>query len=111
MRSAAAAVTRRGARGFSQTAALRIAVIDISGVKEEIIERSDMPLGKVQQVLKDETQAVLGYGPQGRGQSLNLRDNGVKVIVGVRKGKSMDAALADGWVEGKDLFTIEEAAE
>lgn len=97
-------------RNFSSTTFLRKAVIDIGGIKEEIIERSDMPLDKVKTVLKDEVQAVLGYGPQGRGQSLNLRDNGINVIVGVRKGKSMDAALADGWVEGKDLYSIEEAA-
>eukprot|EP00659_Diplonema_papillatum_P019198 gene19198-29558_t len=69
-----------------------------------------MPLDKVRTVLKDETLAVLGYGPQGRGQALNMKDNGLNVVVGVRKGPSFDAALKDGWVEGKDLFNVDEAA-
>lgn len=61
-------------------------------------------------VYKDDTIAIIGYGVQGPGQSLNLRDNGFNVIVGQRKGsKSWDKAVADGWVEGKDLFEIEEA--
>jgi ketol-acid reductoisomerase len=54
---------------------------------------------------------VLGYGVQGRGQSLNMRDNGVKVIVGQRKGgKAYDLCLEDGWVPGETLFDPEEAA-
>jgi ketol-acid reductoisomerase len=55
---------------------------------------------------------MLGYGTQGRGQALNLRDNGMNVIVGVRKGgkgSSWETAVADGWVPGKTLFDIEEA--
>jgi ketol-acid reductoisomerase len=48
---------------------------------------------------------------QGRGQSLNMRDNGVKVIVGQRQGgKAYDLCLEDGWVPGKTLFSPEEAA-
>ena len=47
-----------------------------------------------------------------RGQSLNLRDNGLNVIVGQREGsKSWEKAVADGWEPGKTLFGIEEAAE
>ena len=62
--------------------------------------------------MKDETIAVIGYGVQGPGQSLNLRDNGFKVIVGQRKGsKSWDKAVNDGWVPGETLFEIEEAAQ
>ena len=56
----------------------------VGDIKEVAIERSDYPPEKVKQILKDETVAVLGYGVQGRGQSLNMRDNGVKVIVGQR---------------------------
>jgi len=108
LRSRAVAAAAR--RCFSSTAPRLATTIEINGIKETIIERSDMPIDKVRETLKDETLAVLGYGPQGRGQALNMKDNGLKVVVGVRKGGSWDAALADGWVEGKDLFEIDEAA-
>lgn len=85
--------------------------ININGHEEKIIERSDYPKEKLQEVLKDEVIAVLGYGPQGRGQSLNLRDQGFNVIVGGRPGRSWDKALEDGWEEGKNLFLMEEAAK
>ena len=48
---------------------------------------------------------------QGPGQSMNLRDNGFNVIVGQRQGKTFDKAIADGWVPGETLFSIEEACE
>ena len=74
--------------------------------------RAEFPLEKAKAVLANETIAVLGYGVQGPGQSLNLRDNGFNVIVGQRKGsKSWDKAIADGWVPGETLFEIEEACE
>jgi len=61
---------------------------------------------------KNDTIAIIGYGVQGPGQSLNLKDNGFNVIIGQRKGgKSWDKAVADGWVPGKDLFDIEEACQ
>ncbi|OPY38983.1 MAG: ketol-acid reductoisomerase [Methanoregula sp. PtaU1.Bin051] len=47
-------------------------------------------------VLKGKRIAVIGYGSQGRGQSLNLRDSGLDVVIGLRKGKSWDAATKDG---------------
>lgn len=54
---------------------------------------------------------MIGYGVQGPGQSLNLRDNGFRVIVGQREGtRSWERAVADGWVPGETLFGIEEAA-
>ncbi len=69
-------------------------------------------MSKAQEVLKDEIIAVIGYGVQGPGQSLNLRDNGFNVIVGQRKeSKTWDKAVADGWVPGETLFEIEEACE
>lgn len=78
---------------------------------ETAVERTDYPQEKVKAILKDETVAVLGYGVQGRGQSLNMRDNGVSVIVGQRKGgKAYELCLEDGWVPGKTLFDPEEAA-
>ncbi len=83
----------------------------VGDTKEVAIERADYPPEKVKQILKDETVAVLGYGVQGRGQSLNMRDNGIKVIVGQRKGgKAYDLCLEDGWVAGTTLFDPEEAA-
>ena len=82
----------------------------IGGVRENIIERSDFPAAKLKKILGKETVAVLGYGVQGYGQSLNLKDNGVKVIVGVRKGgASWKKAIKDGWKPGKTLFDIPEA--
>jgi ketol-acid reductoisomerase len=76
------------------------------------VERSDFPPDRIKQILKDETVAVLGYGVQGRGQSLNMRDNGVKVIVGQRKGgKAYNLCLEDGWKPGETLFEPEEAAK
>lgn len=85
--------------------------IKIGNTVEQCVERSDFPPEKVKQILANETVAVLGYGVQGRGQSLNMRDNGVKVIVGQRKGgKAYDLCLEDGWVPGKTLFDPEEAA-
>jgi len=82
-----------------------MAKIDFGGVKETVVTREEFPLKRALEVLKNETVAVIGYGPQGHGQSLNLRDNGVNVIVGQRKGgKGWEDAVADGWKEGKNLF-------
>jgi ketol-acid reductoisomerase len=79
--------------------------------RETAVERSDYPPDKVRAILASETVAVLGYGVQGRGQSLNMRDNGVKVIVGQRQGgKAYDLCLEDGWVPGQTLFDPAEAA-
>jgi ketol-acid reductoisomerase len=89
-----------------------MAKINFGGILENVVTREEFPLSKAREVLKNETIAVIGYGVQGPGQSLNLKDNGFKVIVGQRKGsKSWTRAVKDGWVEGKDLFEIEEACE
>jgi len=89
-----------------------MAQIDFGGTLEEVVTREEFPLEKAREVLKDETIAVIGYGVQGPGQALNLKDNGFNVIVGQRKGgQSWDKAVADGFVEGKDLFEIEEACD
>ncbi len=66
---------------------------------------------KAREVLKNETIAVLGYGIQGPGQALNLRDNGFNVIVGQRQSPTYDKAVKDGWKPGETLFSIEEACE
>ena len=89
-----------------------MAKINFGGVEEEIVTREEFPLAKARKVLKNEVVVVLGYGVQGPAQALNMRDNGINVIVGQKEGSaSWDKALADGWVPGKTLFPIEEAAE
>ena len=82
-----------------------MALIDFGGVTEEVVTREEFLLERARNVLEKEVVGILGYGPQGQGQSLNLRDNGVKVIIGQRKGGSgWEAAVADGWVPGQSLF-------
>jgi len=89
-----------------------MAKIDFGGVLEEVITSEEFTLEKAQEVLKDETVAVLGYGVQGPGQALNMRDNGIRVIVGQRQGgQSWQRAVDDGFVPGETLFALEEAAE
>ena len=89
-----------------------MAKMNFGGVEENVVTREEFPLEKARQTLKDETIAILGYGVQGPGQALNLRDNGFNVIIGQRKNsKTWDKAVADGWVPGETLFSIEEAAE
>ena len=109
-RAAAPAALRAGAscaaRGMAQK-------IDFGGELETVYERSDFPKAKYQAAFAKDTLAMLGYGTQGRGQALNARDNGVNVIVGLRqggKGSSWELALSDGWVPGRNLFPLEEAA-
>ncbi len=86
--------------------------IKVGEVVETVVERSDYPPEKIRTILGNETVAILGYGVQGRGQSLNMKDNGVKVIVGQRPGsRSWDLAVGDGWKPGETLFSLEEAAQ
>ena len=87
-----------------------MAKINFGGVEENVVTREEFPLSKAQETLKDETIAVIGYGVQGPGQALNLKDNGFNVIIGQRKeSATWDKAVADGWVPGETLFEIEEA--
>ena len=88
-----------------------MAQLNFGGTVENVVIRDEFPLEKAREVLKNETIAVIGYGVQGPGQALNLRDNGFNVIVGQRQGKTYDKAVADGWVPGETLFSIEEACE
>ena len=89
-----------------------MAIMNFGGVEENVVTRDEFPLAKAQETMKDETIAVIGYGVQGPGQSLNLRDNGFNVIVGQRKeSKTWQKAIDDGWVPGETLFEIEEACE
>ena len=89
-----------------------MAVLNFGGVEENVVTREEFPLEKARETLKNETIAIIGYGVQGPGQSLNLRDNGFNVIIGQRSNsKSWDKAVADGWVPGETLFEIEEALD
>jgi ketol-acid reductoisomerase (EC 1.1.1.86) len=88
-----------------------MAEMNFGGVVENVVTNKEFTLDKAREVLKNETIAVIGYGIQGPGQACNLRDNGFNVIVGQRQGKTYEKAVADGWVPGKTLFSIEEAAE
>jgi ketol-acid reductoisomerase len=89
-----------------------MAIFDFGGVMEEVVTEDEFPLQKARAVLKDDVVAVLGYGVQGPGQALNMRDNGIRVIVGQRRGgSSWERALADGFVPGETLFPLEEAAD
>jgi len=89
--------------------------LDFGGVKENIITRQEFTLEQAQKILKEEVVASLGYGIQGRAQSLNMRDNGIKVIIGQEKSgvhkAYYDLAVQDGWVPGETLFSMEEASK
>jgi ketol-acid reductoisomerase len=88
-----------------------MAKIDFGGVVEEVVTREEFPLDKARDVLKDEVVAVLGYGVQGPAQALNMRDNGIQVLVGgdPERKRSWDKARKDGWVPGETLLPWEEA--
>lgn len=88
-----------------------MAQLDFGGTIENVVTRAEFPMDKARDVLKDEVIAIIGYGVQGPGQSLNLRDNGFNVIIGQRKDSATwKKAISDGWVPGETLFEIEEAA-
>jgi ketol-acid reductoisomerase len=90
-----------------------MAQIDFGGVTETVVTREEFPLSKAREVLKDEVVSVIGYGVQGPAQAMNMRDNGINVIIGQAPEfkNDWDRAVADGFVPGTTLFGIEEAAE
>ncbi len=90
-----------------------MARIDFGGALEEVTTADEFSIEKARDILKDEVIAVLGYGVQGPGQGLNMKDNGINVIVGQSKvfKDDWDRAVNDGWEPGKTLFDIEEAAK
>jgi len=89
-----------------------MAKLDFGGVEEEVITSDEFTMEKAREVLKDETIVVLGYGVQGPAQALNLKDNGLSVIVGQLEGDEYwQKAVSDGFVPGKTLFPLEEAAK
>jgi ketol-acid reductoisomerase len=86
-------------------------LITVNGITEAITQRSEYPIEKIRTILKNDTFAVLGYGTQGRGQALNLRDNGFEVVVGLRNPDSDSwlKAIEDGFVPGKTLLPLSDA--
>ncbi len=85
---------------------------NFGGVVEDVITSDEFSLQKARDILQNETVAVLGYGVQGPGQALNLRDNGIRVIVGQREGgRTWQRAVSDGFVPGETLFPLDEAAK
>src|SRR3989304_2985879 len=89
--------------------------MDFGGVKENVITRKEFSIEQARKILKSEVVVSLGYGIQGRAQSLNMRDNGVKVIIRQEKAGPhkayYDLAVEDGWIPGETLFPMEEAAK
>lgn len=97
---------------ISLTATRGLKTINFGGTDEIVYERDDWPREKLLEYFKNDTFALIGYGSQGYGQGLNLRDNGLNVIIGVRKnGSSWKTAIEDGWVPGENLFDVYEAVE
>ncbi len=89
-----------------------MAKIDFGGTMEEVIISDEFPMEKAREILKDETITILGYGVQGPAQALNMRDNGVNVIIGQIEGDEYwKKAIKDGFVPGETLFPIKEAAQ
>lgn len=90
-----------------------MAIIDFGGVKEEVVMRDEFSIDKAREVLKNEVVAVVGYGVQGSAQALNMKDNGINVIIGQAQEdkRYWDKAVADGWVPEKTLFSVEEAVK
>jgi len=89
-----------------------MAKINFGGVVEDVITREEFSLEKAREILKNEVVAVIGYGVQGPAQALNMKENGINVIIGQAPEfkADWDKALKDGWVPDKTLFSIEEAA-
>ena len=84
--------------------------INIGGVMEEVVTSEEFTLAKAREVLKDEIVAVVGYGVQGRGQALNMKDNGIRCIVGEGE-YNWQKAVDEGFIPGETLFAPLEAAK
>ncbi len=89
-----------------------MALLNFGGTVENVVTREELSLEQARKNMENECIAIIGYGVQGPGQALNLKDNGFNVIIGQRKdSKSWDKAVRDGWVPGETLFPIAEAAK
>jgi len=105
------AVVRMAPRVLAVPLTRSLRTLDFGGSKENVVERSDYPKAKVQQIFSKDTLCMLGYGTQGRGQALNIRDNGLNIIVcffwgggasfvilfGIFKANSQNTNKTTGW--------------
>ncbi|KAJ3270946.1 Bifunctional acetohydroxyacid reductoisomerase [Terramyces sp. JEL0728] len=114
-RQVTATCRRSAPRAFAakpNTQTRGVKTLKFADTTEIVYERGDYPKEKLAKIFAKDVFAVIGYGTQGMAQSLNMKDNGLKVIIGVRKnGASWKDAINDGWVPGETLFPIEEACE
>ena len=62
-----------------------MAQLNFGGTVENVVTREEFPMDKAREVLKEEVIAIIGYGVQGPGQAMNLKDNGFNVIIGQRQ--------------------------
>jgi len=86
--------------------------INFGGVTETVVTKDEFSIEKAKEVLKDEVIAVIGYGVQAPAQAKNMVDNGFDVIIGHDPSRpGWEKAIKDGWVVGKTLFPMEEAAQ
>ena len=86
--------------------------MDFGGVVEDVTTRKEFTVAQAQKFLKDEVVATLGYGIQGRSQALNMRDQGIKVIVGQRKdSKTYEQAVKDGMGPRRKLLPTRRSSE
>ena len=45
---------------------------------ETLVTNEDYPINKCRGIIQNKTITVLGYGPQGRSQAMNIKDNNLK---------------------------------
>ena len=84
-----------------------MAKLKFGEVEENVVTRDEFPLKKALEVLKDDVVAVLGYGVQGAGQAMNLRDTlegtGTKVAALGLTVAQADGAVRDRFGLGADV--------
>ncbi len=93
---------------------------NFGGVIEKVVTVAEYPVERSKLFLANDTIVGLGYGKQLPAQALNMRDNGINIIIGQRaayskKGEeptNWERARSDKWEPGVNLFSsLEEAAE
>ena len=70
---------------FSHNIIPKTKIFTFNKISEKVLNLSNINLRQCHDIIGNNTISVLGYGPQGRGQALNLKDNNFPVILGLRK--------------------------